>query len=83
MNQITKKIFLSYKNFFDKTIENSTITIALICIVLFSVWFFVNNIWAFSLDNSLKANILEIKKEKKEFNIIIIDWKKYKLVLVK
>jgi hypothetical protein len=35
MKEKTKKIILSYKNFFDKKIENSTVVVAFICAILF------------------------------------------------
>ncbi len=82
MKETFRKIIMSYKEIFDKKIENSTVVVAFICTVLFWVWFFVNNSGNINLWNSLKANILETKKIKKQANIIIIDWKKYRLILI-
>jgi len=77
-----------YKNFFDKKLSNSTLTVALICFILFWVVFTINNLDNISFSSSLKTNILETKNVKKVHlkeneNFIKIDWKIYKLILVK
>ncbi len=74
-------IYKFYKNLLDVKLKNSAILIFIIANLIILVWIFIPN----SNANLLKANILELPKKSNLFietsNIIIINWKKYKVIL--
>lgn len=75
-----KEIFIKrYYDFFDKQIWDSTIVVWLIWFLIFFTWFISQT----NLQN-VKSNILESNKSYyKEIayeNVVIIDWKKYKII---
>lgn len=71
---IMKKTFIQiYYDFFDKEIWDSTLVVWIIWIMIFLAWFLWNS------QANYKSNLYEYKNNFQ--NIIVIDWKKYKLVL--
>lgn len=73
------KIIDWYYHFFDKKIFDSTFVVWIIGILMILVWFLSPANW-FEQSNVLKWNILESSKKDNE-NIVIIWWKKYRLIL--
>jgi len=71
------KIYKTYKNLLDIKLKDSNFLLIIISFLIIAVWVIVPNS---SLAN-YKWNILEIQKQnnKKFQNIIIINWKKYKV----
>lgn len=73
---IMKKTFIqTYYDFFDKEIWDSTLVVWMIWTMIFLAWFLSN------IQANYKSNLYEYKNNFQ--NIIVIDWKKYKLVLEK
>jgi len=69
-----KKSFIqTYYDFFDKKIQDPTLVVWLIWIMIFLAWFLSNT------NVNYKWNLFEFNN--KIDNIIYIDWKKYKFVL--
>lgn len=71
-----------YSHFFDTKLENSTITVWIIGMFIFSVWISFWEPSSMSANNSLKANLFEINKQE---NIVlpseIINNKEWTLVI--
>ncbi len=60
-----------YYDFFDNRIEDSTLVVWLIWVMIFLAWFLSNT------QANYKSNILEYSN--KFDNVVYIEWKKYKL----
>jgi hypothetical protein len=74
-----KKIIKLYYDFFDKKLNNSTLVVLIISAFVLSVWVFIPNNWIISA--SYKTNIIESNNRERPESIIIINWKKYRLIL--
>lgn len=75
-----EKILNSYSNLFDKQIWDSTVVVWIIASMIFFAWLYQKNS-SFSI---IKSNIIEYKYASyynDKTNIIIISWKKYKILL--
>lgn len=74
---MAKKFYIAYKNFFDVHIENSTIIVVIISMLIMLVWVYIpekDKLYT-------KANVLESKMNNFSWKIIIIDWVEYKLIV--
>ena len=75
---MAKKLYIAYKNFFDIHIENSTIIVVIISLLIMLVWIYIpekDRLYT-------KANVLEAKIGNFSWKIVIIDGHKYKLLLL-
>lgn len=68
-----KRFINKYYDFFDNKVWDTTLVVWIISTMIFLVWFLSNNTSSY-----YKSNILEYKNNNQ--NIIMIDWKRYKLV---
>ena len=70
------KIYKTYKILLDEKLKNSTFLVVIVVFLIMLTWIIIPNTQAYS-----KANIFEIQKQNnKNFqNIIILNWKKYKI----
>ncbi len=78
---MAKKFYNYYKKLLDVQIENSTLIVVIISMLIILVWIFIpqRELSAYS-----KASIFDAKKNLNfSEKIVIIDGKKYKLLLVK
>lgn len=74
------KFFKSYSNFFDKKLENWTIVVLIIAILIVVVSILIWESWWSILKS--KNNVLEISQNNpNKHNIIEIQWTKYKITL--
>lgn len=71
-----EKIFKSTGDLLDKKLKNGTVMVVIIsCIITMTG--FLNN----SVNANLTANILVSKKQAISSSYIILNWKKYKIIL--
>jgi len=71
-----EKIFKSTGDLLDKKLKNGTVMVVIIsCIITMTG--FINN----SVNANLTANILVSKKQAISSSYIILNWKKYKIIL--
>ena len=76
-----RKIYRNYKHLLDEKLDNSTVLVVIIVVLIFLIGIFIPN------NSSLayhKSNILEVSRIKslqENKNIIEIDWKKYYIIL--
>lgn len=74
------KLIKAYYDFFDSKLSDSSIVVWLIWLLIILVWFF-----AWNINGSLiKSNINEYREvtfSRWIENVIIIDWKRYKVIL--
>jgi hypothetical protein len=73
---VAKKFYIAYKNFFDIHIENSTVVVIIISMLIMFVWVYIPE----SKNLYSKANVLEVKQNF-SWETIIINWVEYKLVI--
>jgi hypothetical protein len=73
---VAKKFYIAYKNFFDIHIENSTVVVIIISMLIMLVWVYIPE----SKNLYSKANVLEVKQNF-SWETIIINWVEYKLVI--
>ena len=72
-----KKVIKSYYKLLDEKLENGTLVVLFISFLIVFAWVFVpNNSFAYT-----KTSVLDYKNIEIQNSFVVINWKKYKLVL--
>jgi len=71
-----EKIFKSTEDLFDRKLKNWTVMVVIISSLVTITWILSNTVNA-----NLTANVLSYQKQKINYSYIILDGKKYKIIL--
>lgn len=82
---MVKKILENYYHFFDKKLQNWEIVVAIVTLIILSIWFFY---WAWNDTRYYKTNLLESNNIKKRTDVekemmVEIEWEIYKITFTK
>lgn len=74
---MVRKFYKSYQHLLDKKIDNSTAVVVIISVLIILVWFYIPQ----NKQLISKNNLLEIESSFENFNVVMIDGRKYMIKL--
>jgi len=71
-----KRVFKSTEDLLDRKLKNGTVMVVIISSLITMTW-----LLNMTVNANLTANVLQAKKQNIASSYIILDWKKYKIIL--